>query len=75
MQDETHMVYSSEKGIKYISLNLLWLLGILGKAARLNISYELVSIVTVKMLASGREKWRHSLAMITGTAYCQASSD
>lgn len=36
---------------------------------------ELVSIVTVKLPARGREKWRHSLDVITGTAYYQASSD
>lgn len=62
-------------GPKDIALNLLWLLGILGKATRLNLGYELVSIVAVKMLAHGREKWRDSLAVITGADYCQASSD
>ena len=42
-----------------------------GKAARLNLGCGLVSIVTVEMLASGREKRGYSLAMIIGTAHCQ----
>lgn len=40
----------------------------LGRAARLNLGYELFSIVILKMLGSGRWRWRHSLAMVAGIA-------
>ena len=45
------------------------------QAARLNLGYAPVSIGTVRMLVSGRDSWRHSLAVMIGTVYCQASSD
>lgn len=48
-------------------------LGILGKAARVNLGYAPVSIGTVRMLVSGRDSWSHSLAVMIGTVYCQAS--
>ena len=38
---------------------VLRLLGIVGKAARLNLGYAPVSIGTVRMLVSGRDSWRH----------------
>ena len=54
---------------------VLGLLGIVGKAARLNRGYAPVSIGSVRMLVSGRDSWRHSLTVMIGTVYCQASSD
>lgn len=70
------MTSSTQKeGPVVLHSNILRLLGILGKAARLNLGYAPVSIVTVRMLVSGRDSWRHSLAVMIGTVYCQASSD
>lgn len=50
---EKHTVCFSGQGAEDFAHNILWLLEMFGKAARLNLGHELVSIVTVKMWASG----------------------
>lgn len=54
MWAERYDVCNSEKGACGFALQPFEALGILGKAARLNLGYAPVSIVTVRMLVSGR---------------------